>query len=279
MSSPFFSIVTPVRNASAFLDTFFQSIYSQTFSEWELIIVNDNSEDETTFQIRRFIALDSRVQYFEHFPPCFRVNDVPGPYAPRNYALRYCRGQYVCFHDVDDYWLPNKLMEQYKVLSLMPYVRLLYSNYYTISGSKLDAAPLQRKVDLSLFPPKTQIFFSNPFPNLTVCVCRSEVSNLQFQPLPHEDYIFWRQVVSKLNSSQIYKSPTYLAAYRIHSDSFSGNKFKVLPWWIKCYCFFGVPLPLALFLLLIRVLFFFLEGLLNRLSHLLSTQPPRYLPH
>ena len=74
---------------------------------------------------------------------------------------------------------------------------------------------------------------------ITACVDRETISGLRFEPLHHEDYIFWNAVIKRLGPENIAESPKVLAVYCIHSGSISSNKLKAINWIWVCYRRFG----------------------------------------
>lgn len=103
------SIITPSYNCGSFIAETIQSIQNQTYKEWELIIVDDCSTDNTEEIVNRFIQQDSRIHYI--------VNEKnSGAAVSRNRALRESKGRWIAFLDSDDLWLPEKLEKQIKFM-------------------------------------------------------------------------------------------------------------------------------------------------------------------
>src|SRR5690606_15080945 len=100
--TPLISIITPVYNSEKFLEAAILSVQNQTYSNWELILVDDASTDNSESIAREFFTEDSRIIY-EKLP----VNG--GPAVSRNRAIELAKGQYIAFLDSDDFWAPDKL--------------------------------------------------------------------------------------------------------------------------------------------------------------------------
>jgi glycosyltransferase involved in cell wall biosynthesis len=160
-------------------------------------------------------------------------------------------GKYICFLDVDDYWLPCKLLDQYNLLSKSPELKLIFADYYK-ADSSLSFGYLKPRIDI--IPIKTQACMWNPVPNLTSCVARDVASMFRFNPVGHEDFLYWHQIIQSLNPAQIGKTDKILAIYRTSAQSTSGNKLKALFWWMRCYSLMGHPLILAILLLLLKAM-------------------------
>jgi teichuronic acid biosynthesis glycosyltransferase TuaG len=99
------SIVTPAFNAARFIRETMESVQAQTFSHWEMIIVDDFSQDDTCEIVEKKAKEDSRIHLI-------RLSENGGPNAARNAAMQAANGRYVAFLDADDMWLPQKLERQ-----------------------------------------------------------------------------------------------------------------------------------------------------------------------
>ena len=101
MKSPQFSIIVPAYNRAKILPRTIASVQAQTFPDWELIIIDDGSIDETESVVKNLIASDSRIQYY------WQENAERS--AARNHGIRKSSGEYICFLDSDDEYLPAHL--------------------------------------------------------------------------------------------------------------------------------------------------------------------------
>jgi glycosyltransferase involved in cell wall biosynthesis len=99
------SIIIPAYNGEKFLPRSIGSVLAQTFTDWELIVVDDGSTDGTKKVVEEFIKKDHRIFYYYE-------ENSGGPAKPKNTAWRYVRGEYVAYLDQDDEWLPEKLEKQ-----------------------------------------------------------------------------------------------------------------------------------------------------------------------
>ena len=138
-STPLVTIITPFLNAAPFLREAIDSVLAQTYSRWELLLIDDGSTDGSTD-----IALDyvrrypEQISYFEH-----PGRENRGTSAALNVGIRHARGMFLALIDADDVWLPNKLAEQVPLLLAHPEAGMLYGNslfWYSWSGDPLDAA-------------------------------------------------------------------------------------------------------------------------------------------
>jgi glycosyltransferase involved in cell wall biosynthesis len=105
--SPFFSIILPTFNRAHLLKRALDSVLSQSFTDWELLIVDDGSSDNTR-EVVQIYLLDPRISY------SFEVNS--GPAMARNRGIASARGEYITFIDSDDEYLPEHLQTRYDLL-------------------------------------------------------------------------------------------------------------------------------------------------------------------
>lgn len=103
------SIITPTYNSSRFIKRTIESVLYQTHTDWEYLIVDDNSTDNTTEIINEFIKQDSRIKLFK------TQENSGGPATPKNVGIEKAKGEYIAFLDHDDEWLPEKLEKQLQI--------------------------------------------------------------------------------------------------------------------------------------------------------------------
>lgn len=103
---PFFSIILPTYNRAHFLPKAIESVLKQTFEDWELIIVDDGSTDNTKEVVAKY--QDSRIRYI------YQKNQERS--AARNNGIDQAQGEYICFLDSDDYYLPERLQKLFEII-------------------------------------------------------------------------------------------------------------------------------------------------------------------
>ena len=119
---PRVSIVTPFLDAALFLEVAIESVFEQTFDDWELLLVDDGSTDESTATARRYAAaLPDKVKYLSH-----PNRQNRGASASRNLGVHHAVGEYLAFLDADDVYLPHKLTEQVAILDDVSDAQVLY---------------------------------------------------------------------------------------------------------------------------------------------------------
>lgn len=114
------SIILPVYNRSELIIETIKSVQAQTFSDWELIVLDDGSTDGTARNVQSMAAKDQRIRYF------FQNN--AGPSAARNAAIQMATGEWLSFLDSDDLWMPYKLEREMAVAGVEPGVDFIYSS-------------------------------------------------------------------------------------------------------------------------------------------------------
>ena len=120
--APLVSIITPCRNAEAFVGAAIDSVRAQTLTDWEMLIVDDASTDASAAVIKDYAARDNRIRLLprhgvaspgSHPSTAAPTNLQPtGAAAARNHAIAQARGRYIAFLDADDVWFADKLAKQ-----------------------------------------------------------------------------------------------------------------------------------------------------------------------
>lgn len=111
MKSPEVSIVMPAYNAAGFIESTLDSVLNQSFHDWELLIVDDHSNDTTLKILERYERADSRIRVIA------LPKNMGAPAGPRNIGVKAARGRWIAFLDADDLWHPDKLQLQMLVLA------------------------------------------------------------------------------------------------------------------------------------------------------------------
>ncbi len=218
---PKVSIVMPAFNAARYIEQAVGSVIEQTYQNWELLIVDDASNDQTLEIARKLAAGDARIRVF--------TNDHNlGVAESRNLALREASGCYIAFLDSDDLWLPEKLAKQVEFM-LRHDVAVCYANYRRIDehGNSLGAVVPPNRIDYEL------LLKSNFIGNLTGIYNAGALGKQYFSKFGHEDYVAWLDLVRKTNLACSVGEE--LALYRVYGGSISGNKLKAARWQWKIY--------------------------------------------
>lgn len=127
------SIILPTYNRAHCIGTAVESIISQTYPAWELLVIDDGSTDDTEEIIAGYTAADERVRY------C-RQPQNRGVSAARNEGIRQAGYHYIAFQDSDDVWHPDKLEKQMRIFAERPETGLVYC---AIRGTRRDGSPVR----------------------------------------------------------------------------------------------------------------------------------------
>ena len=213
------SIIMPTYNCAKFIAQSVKSVLSQTYTHWELILVDDCSTDNTKAVLAPYLAKYPNIHY-----SCLEKNS--GPAIARSAALKQVKGDYVAFLDSDDLWHPEKLSKQ---LAFMQETGAVFS----CTGYELMTDDGNCK-GTALIPPaktdyKKMLRLSCPIGNLTVMYDRKVLGNQQVPSIKkRNDFALWLQILHK--TPVCYGMPDVLATYRIRTQSVSSNKLKLLPY-------------------------------------------------
>ncbi len=130
---PTVSIIIPTYNREHLLGRAIQSVLDQTYQNFELIIVDDGSTDDTEKLVKSFNS--EKIRYIWH-------GENKGPSAARNTGIQSAKGDYIAFQDSDDEWMPRKLEKQMRAFeTASPAVGIVYTGRYSIKNDKKDYAP------------------------------------------------------------------------------------------------------------------------------------------
>ena len=122
---PFFSIVIPVYNRSLFIKEAINSIQNQTFKDWECIVIDDGSTDDSAAVIKRLVEVDVRISYI------YQKNAERS--VARNNGIKNSKGNYVCFLDSDDQFLPTHLQGLYDNIQQKGFPKAFFFTNYILS--------------------------------------------------------------------------------------------------------------------------------------------------
>ena len=216
METPLVSIITPTYNSEKFISATILSLLSQTYTNWEMIVVDDCSTDTTEEIIQKFIKEDSRISFYQ-------LQKNSGPGIARNQAVDLAKGRYIAFLDSDDLWKPEKLQKQMEFLTLnnLPFT---FSFYECIDE---EGKPLNLKIEAPLKLHYWQLFFCNFVGNLTGIYDTNYFGKIPISSIrKRQDWMVWLTVLKKIKTAQ--PIPESLAFYRVRKDSISSSKWKLI---------------------------------------------------
>ncbi len=209
---PYISIITPSYNSGAFISETIKSVIAQSFTDWEMIVIDDKSADNTCEVVEGFIAAGANIQLI-------KLATNGGVAEARNIGLAHAQGKYVAFLDSDDIWLPEKLAVQVKYMDEKNLPMTFCAYHRVDERGKVISGQINapKKIDYETLLWHNLIIFS------TSLTLRSVIGDLKFVKLGHEDWIFWLDLFKKCGGGYGINQP--LALYRVRSNSVSSNKF------------------------------------------------------
>ena len=208
------SIIMPSYNTEQYIGESIKSVQAQTYENWELIIVDDCSTDNTDTAVEPFLS-DERIRYLKN-------SRNSGAAVSRNYALREAKGKWIAFLDSDDLWLPDKLEKQINFMTENNY-KFTYTDYkICLNGSWLPYIYTGPSV-VNKQKMKNYCYFST----ITVMYDRDYVGLVQIEDVKkNNDYAMWLKIIEK---SPCYRLPDCLSCYIKHDGSISsGSKLKLI---------------------------------------------------
>ena len=212
---PLVSIITPCFNSADFITTTLDSIAEQTYTNWELIVIDDQSSDNTTEIVAAFAQKRSNVKLI-------RLEKNGGVANARNIGLEHVNGKYIAFLDSDDVWIADKLAKQvaYMEAKNLP---MSFCAYQRISEEGDIISP---KIEMPFSVNHNQLLSHNVIIFSTSLTLKSAIGDLKFKKAGHEDWIFWLDLFKKCGGGYCINEP--LVLYRIRRNSVSSNKLKVV---------------------------------------------------
>ena len=189
LTEPFFSIVIPTHNRSARLVSAVRSILAQNYTNFEVIIVDDGSTDDTIVTVDTFSKNDKRIKYF------FKENEERS--IARNFGIKMASGMYVCFLDSDDVLYSNHFSTAYNLLHRNGFPEIGHLGYQSISE---DGAIVMKKnnFDDSI---KNTLIYENILSINAIFVRRDIASEINFiqsrNAILSEDWYVWLRLAAR----------------------------------------------------------------------------------
>lgn len=213
------SIITPTYNCGKFINETIKSVLNQTYKNWEMIIVDDCSTDNTEKIVLKFD--DERIKYHK-----LKINS--GAAVARTTAMQLAKGSYMAFLDSDDIWTEDKLEKQLNFMKKNNYA-FTCTSYEQIDENGNSLSKIINPVKKCSY---NRLLLDCPVGNSTVMydvtkMGKFEVPNIR----KRNDDALWLQMLKK--EKYIYGFNSVLMKYRIRKNSISSNKLKVIKYhWI-----------------------------------------------
>jgi len=216
------SIITPSFKSERFIAQTIESVQAQTYSNWEMIIVDDCSPDNSNDIIETYLQKDERIKLI-------KLEKNSGPAIARNRAIEEAKGRYIAFLDADDLWASNKLAKQ---ISFMKEKNLAftYSSYDLIDEDGNNLGYFETKAHIEY----NTLLKTNIIGCLTAIYDTEKLGKV-YMPniLKRQDYGLWLKILKKVGKTEGILEP--LATYRILNNSVSSNKLKASLYQWKIY--------------------------------------------
>lgn len=241
MKKELVSVITPVYKCEKMIEETINSVLNQTYKNFEMILVDDCSPDDSAKIIKKYAKRNKRIRYF-------KLKENSGAAVARNKALEESHGRFIAYLDADDLWENDKIEKQVKFMIENDYA-FTCTDYEKIDevGNSLKVIKIPKKVNYNLFLRNTII------QTVGVMVDTKKTGkDLLIMPniRRRQDAATWCQLLK--NGYDCYDVPEVLSYYRVVSNSLSSNKFKAIKmnwyWYRKieklslfktCYCFVG----------------------------------------
>ena len=213
MRLPLVSVVIPTFNSSAYISQSINSVLNQSYSLFEIIIVDGGSSDSTLDIIKFYQLNDSR------FKLIFNNNDQ-GPAHARNVGISNSSGSYIAFLDADDIWSPDKLLIQINFM-INEKIDFSYTLYNLVGDSHSLSFSLHAKLNFY-----SLLFFRSIACSSVICKKLLLTQKVMFyqKGMFAEDYLWWLNILK--NGTYAYLVPFNLLSYRINENGRSKNLLK-----------------------------------------------------
>ncbi|HHH7866802.1 TPA: glycosyltransferase family 2 protein, partial [Escherichia coli] len=213
---PLVSIITATYNSERFVLDTYNSIANQTYKNWEWLVTDDCSKDNTVELLKKLSVVDNRIKLYKN-----ETNS--GAAVSRNKCLENCKGDYIAFLDSDDIWMPDKIEKQ---LSFMgENIDFSFTGFEIMdengicSGHLIDASPIRPLTYYDMLKKCATLGCS------TVMLRARAFEKIEMPLLrTGQDYATWLALLKE--GKKAYLIPETLTKYRIVKNSISRNKFK-----------------------------------------------------
>jgi teichuronic acid biosynthesis glycosyltransferase TuaG len=232
------SIITPVYNSEKYISDTINSVLAQTYTNWEMLIADDCSSDNSAEIINRYT--DSRIKYI-------KLESNSGAAIARNKALEQAKGNYIAFLDADDTWKPEKLEKQLKFM-IEKDIGFSFAGYEIIRDKKNKIIEVPDTLNYNQFMKNTIIG------TLTVMISRKHVGEVRLVDVKKDhDSMTWAKLLRQGNTA--YGLNESLAYYRKVEGSISNNKIKAAKnHWNNCRRIEKLSIPKCMYYFFFYVL-------------------------
>ncbi|WP_372966646.1 glycosyltransferase [Marinobacter sp.] len=212
-SKPRVSVITPTFNRAGYLPIAVESVLAQSFEDFELIVIDDGSTDETPELMKQYLA-DSRVRYFQQ--------PNQGQSVARNRGIAESSGEFICFLDSDNAWVESRLASALQAFEANPQADIVYGDYMVIDaeGRELGVNRMKRYSG-RITPMLIHDNFVSMNTTMTRRRCFEEMGGFDSNDRLAEDYGLWLRFSTQYTFHYL---PEVLGFYRVMEDQISTDK-------------------------------------------------------
>ncbi|MGG7213287.1 glycosyltransferase family 2 protein [Clostridium nigeriense] len=217
------SIITPTYNCGKFIEETIESVLKQSHENWEMIIVDDCSTDNTKEVVEKYTKNDHRIKYYI-------LDKNSGAAVTRTKAMELAKGNYIAFLDSDDLWMEDKLKRQLDFMKNNDYA------FTCTAYEQIDEMgyPLNKVIKTKEKTDYNGILLSCPVGNSTVMYNVDKLGKFTVPNIrKRNDDALWLQILKK--ERYIYGMKDILMKYRIRNNSISSNKLQLVKYHWKLY--------------------------------------------
>ena len=219
---PLISIITPVYNSEKYISENIRSVQAQTHANWEHILVDDCSSDNSKAIIESYQEQDPRIKYYG-------LQENSGAGMARNKGIEFAKGKYIAFLDSDDVWYPEKLEKQLHFMEQNNY-HFTFTDYDQINEAGQRLSKVLKCKPIVTYK---NALYKNPIGCLTVIYDVDFFGKQYMSSIrKRQDYALWLKLLKKTNG---YGLNECLASYRVGNESISANKLDLLKYEWKIY--------------------------------------------
>lgn len=230
------SVIMPCHSGERYLKESIDSVLAQTYTNWELLIVDDCSNDRSYQIALDYAVKDSRIKVFKN------PKSTGLPATPRNLAISKASGRFIAFLDCDDIWLPTKLERQLPLFNDKQ-CAIVFSYYEKINEeSEICSKTIKTPKSVSY----RDLLFGDCIGNLTGVYDTEKLGKIFQKEIHAEDYLMYLEILKR--GFRAVNTNSVEGRYRISSNSTSSNKLKSACWnWNIYKNELHLPIPVATF--------------------------------
>ncbi len=261
------SIITASYNYAQFIEEAINSVISQSYQNWELIIVDDGSCDNSLDIIKSYCKKDSRIKLFQH-----KSGQNKGLKQTLLLGIKHAKGEWIAFLESDDYFEPDNLLKKIEVINKYPEVKLIFNKVKFISEKKCRQQKryesIQKKLSTMNFPRNMfyDFYINNMILTFSCVMVKTDTIKNENFDTPTDSMLDWWLWIHLAFKNNFYYIDEELTFWRLHDTSYikTGKKPIFYPTQVQAYKNIyktnGKSLNLLLFMIVSNIKLFFVRG-------------------